>query len=462
MSSRIALVALLAACGSTPQHDTAPGNGRGPATDSDPDGPHRGPVAAQVQPLVDGQVVSAIVIGLYDAGHDEIYGFGKGPHGAPPNGHTLFELGGLTKIYTGLLFADAVQRKELDPDADLADLLPPGVTSPTRDGATITLRELALDSAGMPRMPPSVVALGARPDPYGDYSEDRLYADLVHTQLETKPGTQVTSSTYGAGLLGFVIGRKLGTGYARAVETRVLAPLGLHDTFVDVVPPAAAPRRAAGTSTDLAPVLPWRWSALAGGGGLISDARDQLALLAAALDSPESRRPLHGALKFALEPALDHEGQNEGLGWEIDSDGRYWQAGGTGGFHAFIGFDPKTRRGFVILAATSNTIIEQLAGAMTKILRDEPVPAPVMPTAAQLAALAGHYELSKQKLTIAATGNRLYLEADTGKLRLVPISDHEFWIEELQTVAVFERDGDKIARLVFVAGPNQLTAARVD
>jgi len=460
MSGRIALVAIAAACGgSTP---VAPAKPRTNAADEDPDGPHRGAITAQVQPLVDAEIVSAIVIGLYDAGHTEIYGFGKGPSGAPPNGRTLFELGPLSKIYTGILFADTVQRKELDVDAPLADFLPPGVTSPTRDGGVITLRELALDSAGLPSIPPSVAARGLRPDPYGDYSEDRLYSDLVQVRLDTKPGTEVSASPYGAGLLGFVIGRKLGTGYAHALETRVLAPLGLHDTFVDLVPPAVAPRRAAGTTPDLAPVLPWRWAALAGGGGLVSDVRDQLALVAAALDPPDSRRPLRGAIRFALEPALVHEGQNEGLGWQIDSHGRYWQSGGTGGYHSFIGFDPKSKRGFVILAATSVSTVDQLAGVLTKILVDEPVPAPVLPTADELAKLAGHYELSGRKLEVVAAGRRLYLQADSSKVRLVPITPVQFWVEELQSLAVFERDGDKLARLVFVAGANQLTAVRVD
>ena len=451
-------MAIAAACGAPP---AAPAKPKPSTVDEDLGGPHRGAVAAQVQPLVDGEVVSAIVVGLYDAGHTEIYGFGKGPNGAPPNGRTLFEIGPLSKIYTGILFADAVQRKELEIDAQLADLLPPGVTSPTRDGGTVTLHELALDTAGVPSLPPSVLARGARPDPYGDYSEDRLYADLVQVRLATKPGTAVVASTYGAGLLGFVIGRKLGTGYAHALATRVLAPLGLNDTFVDTVPPQAAARRAAGTSPDLAPVLPWRWSALAGGGGVISDARDQLLLLAAALDPPDSRRPLRAAIRKALEPSPVGDGLNEGLGWQIDSRGRYWQSGGTGGFHSFIGFDPRSKRGFVILAATSVTTIEQLAGAMTRILLDEPVPPPVLPTAEQLAPLAGHYELSGRKLAITAVGKRLYLEADT-KVRLVPITDRQFWIEELQAVAVFERDGDKIVRLVFAAGGNQLTAVRVD
>ena len=38
------------------------------------------------------------------------------------------------------------------------------------------------------------------PDPYAGYGEDALYHDLIRTQLETPPGTQVMYSNYGGGL----------------------------------------------------------------------------------------------------------------------------------------------------------------------------------------------------------------------------------------------------------------------
>src|ERR1041385_7073779 len=71
--------------------------------DADPDGPNRAAVAAQVQPMIDAELTTGLVIGLYDAGRKEIYGFGKGPGGHAPDGKTLFELGPVTAIYTSLL-----------------------------------------------------------------------------------------------------------------------------------------------------------------------------------------------------------------------------------------------------------------------------------------------------------------------------------------------------------------------
>ena len=458
MTRWLAVLFAVAACGSSQGRVAAPAH---PAhADADPDGPHRAAVTAQVKPLIDGQVVSGLVVGLYDAGKLEIYGFGKGPGGAPPNGHTLFEIGSLTKIYTELLFADSVQRREVAFDTPLSELLPPGVTAPTREDAVITLQELALHSSGLPPEPHSVKPNAA--NPYAGYNEDALYADLVQTQLEAKPGTQIVFSNFGIGVLGFVLGKKLGTGYPRAVEQRVLAPLGLHDTYFQV-PVAASARRITGTNSDLAPVPSWTWNAMVSAGGLVSTARDQLALIEAELDAASgSKQPLRGAMRLTQESELDKQGANVGLGWQIDAHG-YWHESGTGGFHSFIGFDPKTRRGIVILASTSVALVDRLSDALWKVLEGGSVPAPlVVPTPEQLAPLVGHYDFAGTKVAITAKGNRLYLEGDGSRIRLVPFSDHEFWIEELQAAAVFEKEGDKIGRVVFFSGEHQLPAKRID
>src|SRR5262249_9372427 len=107
MPRRLLVVALTcAACGgSTSNRPTvAPVH-----KDADPDGPHREAIAAQLKPFIDGEIVNGIVVGIYDAGRREIYGFGKGPNGEVPNGRTLFEIGSITKVYTSLLFADSIQ-----------------------------------------------------------------------------------------------------------------------------------------------------------------------------------------------------------------------------------------------------------------------------------------------------------------------------------------------------------------
>ncbi len=453
----IGLVVLAAAACNHSSHATAP-----PVIVPD-SGRHHEQVEALVKPLFDAELVSGLVVGLYDDGKTEIYGFGSGPNNAPPDGTTLFELGPITKIYTSLLLADAIQRREVELDTPVAELLPPGVTVPVRDKVLITLRHLALHGSGLPRLPPSLVAHSADPNPYATYGEDALYNDLIRTELEATPGTQISYSTYGGGLLGFALGRKLGGGYAKVLTDRVLRPLELKDTFV-VVPPAQSARRAAGTNDDLAKVAPWSFDALAGAAALVSTAHDQLRFIEVELDAAAGGSlPLRHAMKLTQEPQLDRTGDNVSLGWTIDGTGRYWHNGSTGGCHAFIGFDPKTKRGVVLLASTATSAIDRLPDAMYQMLDNASPPPAKLATAADLAAFAGTYEVSNIKLHVVASGKRLYLDsAGEPRRRMAPISDHEFWLEGLQTVAVFEKDGDKVVRVVFGLGGRALVAQRAE
>jgi CubicO group peptidase (beta-lactamase class C family) len=244
------------------------------------------------------------------------------------------------------------------------------------------------------------------------------------------------------------------------LRDRVLAPLGLKDTYLGF--PPGAPR-AEGTNEDLQPMVPWTFTdALAGAGALVSNTRDQLQLIDAELDAlAGSKKALGGPLRLTQEAMLDEVGTNAGLGWVIDREGRYWH-NGTGGFHSFVGFDPKTRRGIVILAATSTSLVDHLANSLYKILENEP-PTPVtFPTADQLVPLAGTYDFSGVALSISAIGRRLYIEGPgEPKHRLLPLSATEFFLEPLQAVVVFQKDGDQVARMVFAIGDHTMTAARL-
>jgi len=449
---------VLIACSSAPAH-TPPAK---PATEAIPDGPHASAVAAQVQPYLEGELVDGLVIALYDGGKREVYGFGRGPGGAPPTARTLYEIGSVTKVFTGLLLADAVQRKEVELDTPVAELLPAGVTVPTRDKIAITLRHLTLHASGLPRLPPGVDPKA--PNPYGAYTEDHLFRDLIATELQDPPGARIVYSNFGTGLLGYALGRKLGGGYRKAVETRILGPLGLADTSF-TVPPAAANRRATGTDVDLQPAPAWTFTdALAGAGGLTSSAHDMLALIEAELDAASGgKQALRGAMRFSQEEQLaDQPSDNAGLGWLIDPKDRYVHNGGTAGARSFVGFDPKSRRGVVVLASTGSSLVDRLGGIMFDVL-DGTAKAPgTMPSAAQLAKYAGTYDFAGTKLQVIHANKRLYLEGPgEPRHRMAPVTDVAFWIEALQSVAFFHVEGDAVKQVVFQIGDRQLVAPRL-
>jgi CubicO group peptidase (beta-lactamase class C family) len=447
----MAIIAAVAGCSGGSTRTTKPA--------ATPD-PWRAAIAAQVAPYLDAEIVTGVAIGVVDGDRARVYGFGRtGNSDSAPTGDTLFELGGVTAVYTAVLLADAIERGAVAADAPLAQLLPVGASAPVGGDVAITVEHLASHRSGLPRLPGAIAARGPSANPHADYGEDALFRDLAAARLLAVPGEHFTYSTFGIGVLGHVLARHLGaatsrgmkrsagaTAYDAALRERVLVPLGLRATS-QAVPAGAGRRHAVGHDDDGKPVPFWTWSALAGAGALRSTASDQLAFVRANLAAADetSKAPLAAALRRSHQSIATVDDQQVALGWLIDADGRRWHSGSTGGFHAFIGFDPQRDHGVVVLASTSSTMIDRLARALFAVLAGERPPPIAFPSPSVLAPLAGRYRIAGDASTMTVTldGKRLRLQVEGEPARrLVPLSATEFLIEAFQAVVVF--DGDHV------------------
>ena len=103
-----------------------------------------------------------VVVGVLDLRADTRTVAGAGhlylPGGPAPEGRSVFEIGSITKIFTGLLLAVAVLRGEAALDTPVEELLPHGLRVPRRSGQLITLRHLATHTSGLPRSPRGATA----------------------------------------------------------------------------------------------------------------------------------------------------------------------------------------------------------------------------------------------------------------------------------------------------------------
>ena len=265
------------------------------------------------------------------------------------NGDTIFEIGSLTKVFTSLLLADMVQRREAALSDPAGKYLPEHVKMPERGGKSITLLDLATHSSGLPRLPGNLKPKDAA-NPYADYSVDDLYRFLSGYELARDPGSKVEYSNLGAGLLGHILALRAGTDYESLIYLRITDPLGMPDTRI-TLSPSMRQRMATGHNATLAPVANWDFLALAGAGALRSSVNDMLTLLEAFLGYRET--PLAPAMKAMLEvrrPVGETQFET-GLGWSILGDS-VWHDGGTGGFCSFAGYDLKARTGVVVLSNT--------------------------------------------------------------------------------------------------------------
>lgn len=190
----------------------------GTATDN------RGRIDRVASPLVERGVAVGLVVGVLEGGEGRCLAYGETVLGSgkAPDEDTVYEIGSITKVFTALLLADAVERGAVSLDDPVQKYLPAGVILPVK-GAPITLAHLASHTSGLPRLPPNLKPADDA-NPYADYSVDDLYASLRALRLESAPG-RYEYSNYGAGLLGHVLALQAGRPYEELlVERYALTP----------------------------------------------------------------------------------------------------------------------------------------------------------------------------------------------------------------------------------------------
>ena len=299
-----------------------------------------------------------IVVGIADEHGSSIVSYGTLDDSTDQrvNGDTVFEIGSITKTFTGLLLQDMVERGEMKLDDLVAKYLPNSVKAPARNGNEITLLQLATHTSGLPTS--SVNWIPNRADnPRADYTIERMYDFVSGFRLTRDPGTKYEYSTVGMALLGQAIALKAGTNYESLLVDRICRPLKMDSTRIELTPELKA-RFATGHNYFGYAVSSSYWGALIPGAALRSTANDLLIYLSANLAlKPSSLTPIMGKTHVAhFQAHLDTDtglDTDIGLTWMIthgQQGTEILQHGGlTDGFIAFVCFDLGRHRGVVVL-----------------------------------------------------------------------------------------------------------------
>lgn len=328
-------------------------------------------VRESLQPRIDAREIAGATVAVVRGDATEFFylGLANVAESRPVEAGTLFEIGSITKTFTGVVLAQMVQENLVTLDTPVQDLLPPGRTMPTPKERPITLRDLTTHTSGLPRMPSNFAPRNPQ-HPYIDYTEDSLYAFLQGYTLPRAPGVEMEYSNLATALLGHVLGLKAEGSYEAALRKRVLEPLGMQDTWLNLAEADQA-RLAQGYRSGrqffVRQVLQeqgrWDFDVFRAAGGLRATIGDMAIYLRANI-VPEAT-PLSAALRAAHSPLYTVDPSVAvGMNWIVATrkeDGRVavWHNGETGAFHSFLAFDPARREGVVILANTATDIDAQ-------------------------------------------------------------------------------------------------------
>jgi CubicO group peptidase (beta-lactamase class C family) len=322
------------------------------------------PAPADIQRMLDDRVVTyhdsvGLVVGVIDPGGRAVYARGPARIGNDDSvdGDTIFEVGSVTKMLTGLLLADMARRGQLSLDDPAAKYLPAGAMPPAHGARPISLLDLATHTSGLPRMPPNI-AVSDFNNPNAAMSVDQFLRSVGQYELTRDAGQAYEYSNAGYDLLGLVEEKVGGTDYETLLKSRILGPLRMeHTRMGDSL--ADQDRRAALYDSHLHPVPRSPPGLLPGAEGLSSTANDLLNVLAANLGLPSS--PLSPAMADMIrtQRPTRYPQLKAAIGWHVATlhgVDIVFENGQTEGSRAFIGFAPKSRVGVVVLSNAANTI----------------------------------------------------------------------------------------------------------
>jgi D-alanyl-D-alanine-carboxypeptidase/D-alanyl-D-alanine-endopeptidase len=388
--------------------------------------------------------VPGIVVGMIAADPQERWVVGYGRLSATderiPDGDTVYEIGSITKVFTGILLAQAVINGEVKLDDPISMYLPEGVTAPEYEGRSITLLDLATHYSALPTFCCDNLC--------EEYTMDQLYYTLSGYQLTRAPGSKWEYSNFGFGLLGDLLARRAGKAdYEALLLERITRPLGMDSTRIELTPEMRS-RLATPHENYYTPSCSNVESALFGAGGIRSTANDMLKFLAANMGLTETE--LQPAMQLANTPQRPTDGPPYiGLGCNLTKSGNgiHQHGGGTMGYTSFLGWDTERKIGVVVLMNVFDGPNNQIG---FQLLRGLPKPFLVDPQV--LAEYAGRYQDSDGVIvTVRVDGSRIFVqETNYPEYELLASSENQFYVGNAE-ITFCRNDRGEVDRQVVVS-----------
>lgn len=396
---------------------------------------------------------ASIVVAVVDERKTSFFNYGKTAkleNVLPSDEQTVFEIGSVTKVFTGILLAEGVRRGEVRLEDPLSRHLPRNVSSPQYNGKEITLIQLISHTSGLPSNPDNLKPSNSA-NPYADYSVNELYEFLGKSQLKREPGSQFEYSNLGVGLLSHTLCLRAKTTYEKLVKTRILQPLGMRDTGIALTGRMKS-HLAVGYNGDGDPAANWDLPTLAGAGALRSTAADLAKFISANL----------GLRKTEIWSALV---EAQRFAWVRRRSGKslLFHGGSTDGYLCFVVIDNFRRKGVAVIANSQDPIEDIGFHIIDNSSPLRPVPAArTQITLADevLERYVGEYELKSLNLimTVTRKGGRLFLQTAndvkghllrSAQFGLYPEKENEFFLKVVDATITFTRDDNgKVTGLI--------------
>jgi len=310
-------------------------------------------------------------LGVVINGKATFYNYGETRQGnrTLPANTTLYELGSMTKTFTGILLAQAVLDKKMALDDDIRKYLKGSFPNLAYQGTPTRIRDLANHTSRITRIFPNLWERESykEDNPYSNYTRSLLYEGLHQMKMDTLPGRIYSYSNMAVGLLGSLLEDIYKEQYFKLVSKFILTPLKMSATVIDLrgVPEGgiAYPHKANREITSF-----WDVPEVPALGALKSSTSDLVKYI-----NGNNAEKLPNII-LSHQPTFGTKQEGMGLNWFIHTAPNgyhiFEHSGGTGGSRSSLQCLPQLKSGFVILTnslADRNGLEKELLSIILKL-----------------------------------------------------------------------------------------------
>lgn len=258
----------------------------------------------------------------------------------PNNKTSAFEIGSVTKSFTGNVLAQLAVEGKVRLDDPISDFL----HFELKDNPAITLKQLGMHTSGLPRMP-----IGyddrrnfIKENPFSNYNEEDLIGYLKNDfKIESQPGERVMYSNLGFGLLSYIMSRIQGKFFSEIVEAKIFKPLKMQHSAFNINKISTKLIKGLDKEGNFTPY--WDGGILDGCIGIISTSEDLAKFAIATLDEKNKMIDLQVSDAVLAKPEV-----YSAIGWVLvkspETEPILKINGGTAGFSSSIFLNRQTQK----------------------------------------------------------------------------------------------------------------------
>jgi len=422
-------------------------------------------VVETIERRIEEGLTPSIALAIIDSSGVKFFNFGKtAKNGQEVDENTIYEIGSISKVFTGILLAQQVLDGDLKLEDEINNFLPDDIKVPVMGDTEITFGNLTDHTSGFPRMSNNFSPSNPQ-NPYADYTVDQMYEYISNYQAVRTVGSEYEYSNLAQGLLGHLLAMNKGRTYEDLMVQTIAYPLEMKNTRIELTQ-RMKENLALGHSEGKV-VENWDIPTLAGAGAIRSSTSDMAKFISANLGYMNSS--LMEAMELSHQIRHDKAGETSiAMAWHImkgDMGDVICHGGGTGGYRTFIGFVKETGKGVVLLSNSSegaDDIGYYLLDSGSKLakFKSDAVDIPK----SILEQYVGLYELQPElKINITREGKQLFGQA-TGQDRfgIYPENDTVFYLTVVDAKISFQLEKGAVESLTLFQGGQEMLGMKIE